>query len=429
MSINHWRQSFVAWIAPVLAVAISIGNTAAFAGHRSDCRSRVTPSQPCNCPCECTSSAPVAQPSFPSDAYIDPSQPLVNPEATVDSGLPPALTQPSVDSGFSSSFDDTDFSTGLATNFGGGGATSSAYAAPGYIEIAPIGTRVRVRYDNMQGANAPARAGFLYPTPRQLAGGFIGGPGIDYFDLAANEIDLQVLSTYAEFAFHDRFSIFVDVPIRWIGPYRDVGGIHEPNNGDQDRGVGDISAGFRWGLINCPDEHLTLQVRTTAPTGDPLRTLGTGNTTIDIALLYDQQINDRTWFYAELNDWQTLDAVTLIDTGAATDPSLLNQNANILRLGAGLGYDLLNWGTRCNQRKLTGLFECVLWTVLDGVDVPINATTTDDLVDARGDTIINGKYGVRYTHGNSSIYVGYGHNWTSDRCYSDLLRLEWMQNF
>jgi hypothetical protein len=49
--------------------------------------------------------------------------------------------------------------------------------------------------------------------------------------------------------------------------------------------------------------------------------------------------------------------------------------------------------------------------------------------DAEGDTIVNGKYGVRYSAGCHSAYVGYGHNWTDERWYSDLFRLEYRYNF
>jgi hypothetical protein len=76
---------------------------------------------------------------------------------------------------------------------------------------------------------------------------------------------------------------------------------------------------------------------------------------------------------------------------------------------------------------LTGVFEVVGWTVLDGVVTSIDSTDPF-FEDAEGDTIVNGKYGVRYSwmcgcH-NESVYVGYGHNWTDERWYSDILRIE-----
>jgi hypothetical protein len=216
--------------------------------------------------------------------------------------------------------------------------------------------------------------------------------------------------------------LFIDVPIRWVGPLD----LNAPFSNGTQRGAGDIRTGFRWGWIDCPDEHLTFQTRVSLPTGEARKAVGTGNTTIDFSLLYDQKIGSKTWLYAELNDWQTLDAVTL--SGAIVTPELASQDANILRFGIGLGYDVFDCSTSCQTRKLSFLFETVTWTVLDGVTagIDLNNPTIEDAV---GDTIVNGKYGARYTHDNNSVYVGYGHNWTSERWYSDLLRLEWQHAY
>ena len=324
-----------------------------------------------------------------------------------------------------------DLSTGLASSFGSGGAGSLAFAdaivAPGYIDSAIIQSRVRVRYDDLvSDSNQLGRAGFLYPalnTGNNYSGGRgpdgIGGIGLG----ASGELDIEQLSTYVELAFRDRFSIFVDVPIRWIGPL----GLGAPFTDGTQRGAGDISTGFRWGWIADPDEHLTLQVRTTLPTGEARRALGTGNTSIDVGLLYDVQCGSSTRLFAEINDWQTLDAVTLTDTSGGTLPvEVLNQDANILRGGLGVGVDFWKNCSRCEPRTATFLFECVGWTVLDGVNVPLDA---NDPTDAEGDTIVNGKYGVRFSGTKNSMYVGYGHSWTGDFWYSDLLRLEYQYNF
>lgn len=150
---------------------------------------------------------------------------------------------------------------------------------------------------------------------------------------------------------------------------------------------------------------------------------------MDLGLLYDQRLSDKTTFYAELNDWFTLDA-TELDVNVPA--SLRSQDANILRMGMGLGYDIYRCGSRCKQRKLTLLTEIVLWTVLDGVSTSLvddGVIDPGDVTDATGDTIVNGKYGARYTHDKHSVYLGYGHNWTSDRWYSDLLRLEYQRTF
>ena len=74
--------------------------------------------------------------------------------------------------------------------------------------------------------------------------------------------------------------------------------------------------------------------------------------------------------------------------------------------------------------NLTALFEVVTRVVLDGV-----TPTAAELFDATVDTIVNGKNGSRYTHDRHSINVGYGYNWTSDRWYKDLVRIEWQRSF
>jgi hypothetical protein len=332
-----------------------------------------------------------------------------------------------------------DLSSGLASNFGQGGATALAFAdtinTPGYIDSAIIQSRVRVRYDNATGANEPGRAGFLYPTlgqgqdyagGRGPNGGVGGGGGGGGGGAAGGDVDIEQISTYLEIAFRERFSLFIDVPVRFIGPI--TFGAGSPFTDGTQSGAGDLSAGFRWGWIANPEEHLTFQLRTTVPTGRAAQALGTGNTTMDFSLLYDRKINDITRLFAEINDWQTLDAVQLTDTGGvgSTSTGLLNQDANIMRFGLGLGVDLWSNEDRRKPVTVTGLFETVAWTVLQGVNSPIDGTALED---ASGDTIVNGKYGMRISGKKNSMYVGYGHNWTSDRWYSDLLRVELQHNF
>lgn len=436
MAIRFRRRSLAAIVAPVMGAAFLCG-----VAKGSDCDSYpvvrgqvcppviemapVYPSQP-------TLVAPDAAAGMPSDQAVPPAPGTPPPSTEVPPAVPSTEIPPATTD--TPDFADFDLSTGLATNFGGGGASSLAFAdapivTPGYIDSAVIQTRIRVRYDNAQGANDAARAGFMYPTPASNNNNNVtGGRGPVAFGGGApgsGDIDMEEVSTYIELAVRERFSLFLDVPVRWVGPI-DFQGATGFDNGTQ-RGAGDIRAGFRWGWIDDPCEHLTLQVRTWLPTGDARTALGTGNTAIDVGLIYDQQIGSRTRFYAEINDWQTLDAVTLADTGGSgIDPSLLNQDANILRGGVGLGYDLLECGTRCEPSVLTILGEVVAWTVLDGNTVDLN---TSLLSDAEGDTIVNGKYGVRYVKGVHSMYAGYGHNWTSDRWYSDLLRLEYQRAF
>jgi len=282
--------------------------------------------------------------------------------------------------------------------------------------------------------NAPTRVEFLYPT----IGGF-GGPGPadpGFPDSTQQEIGIRELSTYVEWAIVPRLSIFTSLPIRWLNPLdltTQTG--FGPNDttppvfdGQTQTGAGDVSAGFRVGIIDWEDEWLTGQLTFVAPTGNARQALGVGHSSIDVALLYQRQWSDRLTFMAEIHDWQTTSGFVMAGTGTQYDGQFVQ--ANVLRVGAGAGYDM--WQNSDRQKRLTAVFECVGWTVLEGMETAALRFTLDGtnvIRDAAGDTIVNGKYGVRYTTGANSVYVGYGHNWTSDRWYSDLFRLELTHSF
>ena len=246
---------------------------------------------------------------------------------------------------------------------------------------------------------------------------FVGG------DPGANEVDFEELSTYVEFAFSPRFSVFGEFPVRWVSDVN-FGGAPGFEDGEQG-GAGDFKAGFRLGIIACPYELLTFQLRPWTPTGEALRAIGVGHDSIDVALLYTFKPDNRTTWFAELQDWQTLDAGTTNDVIEQVD-----LDGNILRYGLGVGYDVWQSNTYCysDQRALTAIFEVVGWTVLDGVITPLFVTDGATIEDAEGDTIVNGKYGMRI-HGLSEHRHSYGHNWTGDRWYSDLFRVEWQWNY
>jgi hypothetical protein len=318
--------------------------------------------------------------------------------------------------------------TSLPTIAGAQAAARGSGRLPGYIDDAFIRSRVRVRYDDMRGANEPTRAEFLYPTLGDFGGpGPLGGGGGAIG--SAGEVDLQELATYVEVAFGPRFSVFGEFPIRWV---EDVtfGSFAFPNGPFTDgvqEGAGDFRAGVRYGLIACPEEALTVQVRAWAPTGEARRALGVGHSSIDVALLYTTRPSERTWLFGEIQDWQNLDGQEL--DPATIDNPPQNTDSNVLRYGVGVGYDL--WQScGCRPQSLTALFEAVGWTVLEGVTTPLNLDDPNPVIeDAEGDTIINGKYGLRYSWTcwgcqTESVYVGYGHNWTDERWYSDVFRVE-----
>ena len=77
---------------------------------------------------------------------------------------------------------------------------------------------------------------------------------------------------------------------------------------------------------------------------------------------------------------------------------------------------------------LTPVVEFVGWTVLGGKE-QVSASPTS-IKSAAGDTIVNGKFGVRAGLGESAdIYVGYGRALTGDVWYKDLYRVELRLHF
>jgi hypothetical protein len=274
----------------------------------------------------------------------------------------------------------------------GGQTVALADSGVGYIDTAVIRSQVRLRYDTAYDNIRPDRAEFFYPkcgcfgTPDAL------GPPLD-----ERSVDYQEVMTYLEFAPSDRWSGFVELPQRFINP--DVNA--------NSAGLGDITAGFKFGLYSSCDRLLTFQLRSFFPTGDGDRGLGTEHYSLEPALLLWQRLSDRLILEAEVRDWIPIDGSDFA--------------GNVIRYGVGL---------RCNVYQscncwVAPVAEFVGWTVLDG-----KVSSFGGLVeDADGDTIVNAKLGVRAGMGNSSMYVGYGRALTGDVWYDDIIRVEYRLGF
>jgi hypothetical protein len=269
------------------------------------------------------------------------------------------------------------------------GGEAFASSNVGYIDSAIPRTQFRVRYDSAYRNNRPDRAEFFYPQC-----GCSGGPGPLGLETS---VDYQDIRSYAEVAFGDRFSGFLEVPFRFINPEQ---------NGNH-AGLSDIEFGFKGALIADCDRYLTFQLRTYTPTGDGRKGLGTEHYSLEPALLFYQRLGDRLQVEAEFRDWIPLDGTDFA--------------GNVLRYGVGAGYDVYQ---SCDgTRRVTPIVEVVGWTVLNGKE------TDPDLraaVDASGDTIVNVKAGVRFYAGeHSNFYAGYGRALTGEVWYKDIIRVEY----
>ena len=304
-------------------------------------------------------------------------------------------------------------------DFGGdalaGGPGSANVSDPAYIDSAVIRERFRIRFDKYNNSQFPDRAAYWYSPQafqNQGGGGGIAGAG-------GQGIDARTVSLYYEHAYSSGFSVFGEVAVaRFIDGAVDGNGNNIPSTG----GLGPTNIGFKYGIWCDPCESLTFQTRLYIPTGDADRGLSNGVVSIEPALLYFKQLNDRWIFLADIRDWQGLSAARRIPGGP-------NYSGNVAQYGFGLGYDI--WQScdydPCSNcgcgSKITILNEFVGWTVLDG-DLTDGTGAT---VSATGDTIFNHKIGARYSWGDGhSLYGGYGYALTGDKWYNSIARIEYL---
>src|SRR5207248_5195773 len=83
----------------------------------------------------------------------------------------------------------------------------------GYVDNAVVGSQIRIRFDAGFHDRSPDRSEFFY-AQCACNGGDAPGPQPG----ASNNINFQQLYFEAEYAPVSRFSVFTEVPIRWIQP-------------------------------------------------------------------------------------------------------------------------------------------------------------------------------------------------------------------
>jgi hypothetical protein len=219
-------------------------------------------------------------------------------------------------------------------------------------------------------------------------------------------VDSVETSAYLEWAYNNRVSGFINIPVRYID--FDSRADSQKELHSNLAGLADIDAGFKFALLADPDEYFTFQLRVYTATGDAGRGLGTDHASLEPALLLYERVTDRLTFFGEFRDWIPL---------GGTDFA-----GNVIRYGAGLGYDAY----RCGNTQLTPIVEFVGWTVLSGKELDLKRGP----LDASGDTIVNAKVGARLSFGeHSDIYVGYGRALTGAVWYKDIVRAEYRLRF
>jgi hypothetical protein len=289
---------------------------------------------------------------------------------------------------------------GFASAAGGGESVSLARSGIAYLDSAIPATVFRLRFDSAWDNNRPDRAEFFYAK----CGCLPGGPGPV---LPETRVDYQDLRSYLEVALANRFSAFVEVPVRFLNPEQNA----------NTAGLADINFGVKGALVYTDDTVLSFQFRTYVPTGDPDRGLGTDHVSLEPSLLLYRRLSERLNFEAQVGDWIPI---------SGTDFA-----GNVIFYGVGLSYFVVD---QCNFR-IAPVAELFGWTVLDGKSSPFPENV---VVDASGDSILNAKFGVRFGFGSrsepgmlsgSDLYVGYGRALTGDVWYKDMFRVEYRLRF
>ena len=263
----------------------------------------------------------------------------------------------------------------------------------GYIDGAIPGNTLRLRFDDAVNIHAYNRGEFLSSHADNHS-----------LPLEESRIDYQELSAYAEFALSDRFSLFIEQPLRYL----------EAEINRDHFGLVDINAGFKWAFLKTDDTVATFQFRTYAPTGDASRGLGTHHTTLEPAIL----------IYHSLGSGFSLEGETRLSIPLGGQAGF---ESEVVRYGLGMQYQLFQ-GERLS---ICPVVEFVGWTFLNGqkdLIVPGQAEETNS--SAEGDTIVNAKVGVRFKlSSNNDIYAGYGRALTGSTLYKDIYRVEWRLHF
>jgi hypothetical protein len=293
----------------------------------------------------------------------------------------------------------------------------------GYVDDAIVGSQVRIRFDAGFKDNAPDRAEFFYPQCGCNPGGPGPRPG------ASNNINFQQLYFQVEYAPVRRFSVFTEVPIRWIQPQSFIPGTEHVANGgivsggpfSNQSGISDVRAGFKLAVTASSDHSLTFQFKAYFPSGDGSRGLGTAHYSVEPSLMYYQRLSGRWAVESQIGGWLPINGSSLSGRNYAGD---------IFFYGFGPSYQLVNR----ENIKFAPVVELFGWHVLGGLELlgtgllpPANTAT---VADASGTNIVNLKIGARTSFGrHNSVYAGFGQAVTHSVWYEHIVRLEYRYSF
>jgi hypothetical protein len=246
-----------------------------------------------------------------------------------------------------------------------------------------VGMRFEALYRNQQ----PMRSEYYHPK-----GGLPGATGFPFIE---TRIDYQELTSYAEFSPTPWLSIFMEAPYRWLNP--------EIN--DNRSGAGDMRYGLK--LCTWSDENIiaTILLRLYQPVA-AREALGTSHWSVEPGILAAYRVTGQLHLEGEFRWW-----IPLGGTDFAGD---------VLRYGLGVSY-----GQKQAGFWYAPVVECVGWSVMGGKTMIASSPTDFIVLDAYGQTIVNGYLGLRWGYGpNLDFYAGYGRSFTGEFWQRETYRFE-----
>lgn len=289
----------------------------------------------------------------------------------------------------------------------------------GYIDDPVVSTKLRIRYEGGWHNPSPDRAEFFYGKCGCYRNPALGenfdpdapGPGPG----AASDLNFKQLQVMGEFALSDYFSVFAELPVRWLQPQAFIPGTGDPF--DNQSGIGDIKAGVRFGLSAEPGQALTAQVKVFMPSGDAAKGLGTDHVSIEPAFLLYRELSPRVAVEGQFAAWAPFGGSKGLPTSA--DGKFAGP---VITYGIGPSFVVYESG----RTRVAPVVELVGWHVVDGFQTPPVGPAEANTVNLK----IGGR--VSWTSGTDSLgslYVGYGHALTDAKWYEDILRVEYRWSF
>jgi hypothetical protein len=296
----------------------------------------------------------------------------------------------------------------------------------GYIDNPIVESEIRIRFDAAFNDEFPDRAEFFYGKCGCYRPGDPNAPGPPPGSGTAvipRSLNFQQLYILGEYAPIRRFSVFAEIPVRWIqaqglrvGP---------PNSFPNEGGLSDVMAGFKLAAIASESTYLTFQFRGYFPSGDASKGLGTNHYSVEPELLLYHRFSSPLTLEGQVGDWHPIGGSAGVPQMGSTATSE-GFAGDIFIYGIGASYKLYSR----NRVAIAPVLELVGWDVLSGFETLPEGPVNEIAEEVSGTSIVNMKFGVRTNIGpHNSFYIGYGHALTHATWYQQIVRAEYRYSF